>query len=101
MSSICTRAKENSSYSSPYNLKYYHMRILLLLALSAALTGHLFLVQGLWTSAFRGERSPCRRDTLSGKLDELVNAYVTANGFNGSILVARDGFVLLDKGYGW
>jgi CubicO group peptidase (beta-lactamase class C family) len=35
------------------------------------------------------------------KLEELVGTYSKQDKFNGSVLVARDGEVLLDKGYGW
>jgi CubicO group peptidase (beta-lactamase class C family) len=37
---------------------------------------------------------------LSAKVDEYVNGLVKANQFSGSILVARDGKVLVSKGYG-
>jgi CubicO group peptidase (beta-lactamase class C family) len=37
---------------------------------------------------------------LSAKLDELITAYSKQYKFNGSALVAKNGTVLLDKGYG-
>src|SRR5579872_1587355 len=36
-----------------------------------------------------------------GKLDSLVSAYATNNSFNGTVLVAQKGKILLDKGYGF
>src|ERR1700733_13978743 len=35
------------------------------------------------------------------KIDELVTAYTKKEGFNGSILVAQKGTILLQKGYGY
>src|SRR5687767_8777339 len=40
------------------------------------------------------------QDTISQKLDELMNAYCKVNKFNGSVLVSRKGSILLKKGYG-
>ena len=41
------------------------------------------------------------QDSISGKLDALMQAYQNVDKFNGSILVAKQGRVLLDKGYGY
>ncbi|MGB8190349.1 MAG: serine hydrolase [Chitinophagaceae bacterium] len=38
---------------------------------------------------------------LSAKLEEYMQARVKQNKFNGVVLVAKDGKVLLHKGYGW
>jgi CubicO group peptidase (beta-lactamase class C family) len=38
---------------------------------------------------------------ISKKLDELVAAYVKTENFNGSVLVAKKGAILLQKGYGY
>ena len=38
---------------------------------------------------------------VSSKLDTLVNAYAKLYRFNGSVLVAKNGTVLLNKGYGF
>lgn len=38
--------------------------------------------------------------TITQKLDELMDAYHNVNKFNGSVLVARKGTILLEKGYG-
>src|SRR5690348_16181092 len=35
------------------------------------------------------------------KLDQLVTAYVQQHKFNGAVLVARQGTILLNKGYGF
>ena len=40
------------------------------------------------------------QDTISKKLDELVEAYAKLDKFNGAVLVARNGKILLEKGYG-
>lgn len=37
----------------------------------------------------------------AGKLDTLVSVYAKQGKFNGSALVARNGIILLDKGYGY
>lgn len=41
------------------------------------------------------------QDTISKKLDALMDAYCKVNKFNGSVLVARKGKILLEKGYGF
>ena len=82
------------------------MRTVLLLALSSALTGSLFLTRtviGQW-NRLHGGRNVWRTredDSTSEKLDNFVSAYADAHGFNGSVLVARGRTILLDKGYGW
>ncbi|MEO6549800.1 MAG: serine hydrolase [Ferruginibacter sp.] len=38
---------------------------------------------------------------LGAKLDTLVNAYAKLHKFNGSVLVAKGGTILLNKGYGY
>jgi len=40
------------------------------------------------------------QDSTTQKLDELLTAYAKLNKFNGSVLVAKQGNVLLQKGYG-
>ena len=83
------------------------MRILLVLALSAALTGHLFFARifaehlhGSFYLRFGGSDRHLR-DSTAERLDELIRAYAEARGFNGSVLVASHDVILLDKGYGW
>src|SRR5690242_2552197 len=39
-------------------------------------------------------------DDLQAKVDERLNALVKANQFSGAVLIARDGRVLVSKGYG-
>ena len=41
------------------------------------------------------------QDSTAARLEQLMQAYATARGFNGSVLVARGGTILLQKGYGW
>src|SRR5215831_14691040 len=41
------------------------------------------------------------QDSTTAKLDELVTTYANMNGFNGSVLVAQHGNILLQKGYGF
>jgi CubicO group peptidase (beta-lactamase class C family) len=74
------------------------MRILLVLALSMALTGQLSLTR---TFAVHLKTPRHLRDTMGRKIDQLIHAYADARGFNGSVLVARGETILLDKGYGW
>src|SRR2546423_11331251 len=38
---------------------------------------------------------------ISGKLDTLINEYVSQYKFSGVVMVVRDGKVLLEKGYGF
>src|SRR5438034_9704579 len=40
------------------------------------------------------------QDSNAKKLDELVTAYAKMSRFNGSVLVAQHGNILLQKGYG-
>lgn len=40
------------------------------------------------------------QDSVAQKLDELVTAYTQTGRFNGAVLVAKDGDILLQKGYG-
>jgi CubicO group peptidase (beta-lactamase class C family) len=40
------------------------------------------------------------QESISKKLDELMEAYSKVNKFNGSVLVSRNGKILLQKGYG-
>lgn len=41
------------------------------------------------------------QDSTAQKLDELMQAYYDQGKFSGSVLVARQGKILLDKGYGY
>ena len=40
------------------------------------------------------------QDSVVTKLNELITAYAKLNRFNGTVLVAKQGTVLLQKGYG-
>ena len=82
------------------------MRVFLVLALSSALTGSIFLTRTIVVELNRhtGDRNAMRTqgdDSTSEKLEQFIQAYAAAHGFNGSVLVARGGTILLDKGYGW
>jgi len=44
---------------------------------------------------------PIAAQTTSQKLDELMSAYAQNREFNGTVLVARGGKILLEKGYGF
>jgi CubicO group peptidase (beta-lactamase class C family) len=46
------------------------------------------------------QASLCQNETTV-KLDELLSAYNRVNKFNGTVLVARSGTILLEKGYGY
>jgi CubicO group peptidase (beta-lactamase class C family) len=46
-------------------------------------------------------RASSAQDTGAARMDQIVQSYVTANQFMGTILVARDNQILLDKGYGY
>jgi CubicO group peptidase (beta-lactamase class C family) len=43
----------------------------------------------------------CAQPSLSPQLDSLLTVYTRLNKFTGSVLVAKNGIVLLDKGYGY
>jgi len=45
--------------------------------------------------------TPKESDPESVKIDRLVSAYQSRNRFNGSLLVAKDGLIILSKGYGY
>ena len=48
-----------------------------------------------------GLASRISAQTTSQKLDELMSAYAQNREFNGSVLVAQGGKILLEKGYGF
>ena len=43
----------------------------------------------------------CLAQDATSKIDTLINAYAKLNRFNGSALVAKNGTILLSKGYGY
>ncbi|AXY72505.1 DUF3471 domain-containing protein [Paraflavitalea soli] len=53
----------------------------------------------IWAIGFA--QYACTQNSTAQKLDELMQAYTNQGKFSGSVLVARHGQVLLDKGYGY
>ncbi len=51
--------------------------------------------------AFQLAASLFSQQTTSQKLDELITVYASFNKFNGTVLIARHGEILLEKGYGF
>ena len=47
-----------------------------------------------------GLRQKAANNELEAKVDSYIKAYVDIRGFSGSVLIARNGKVLLSKGYG-
>ncbi len=41
------------------------------------------------------------KEPLENKLDQLINNFVAKNAFNGCVLVAKNGDIVLEKGYGF
>lgn len=61
--------------------------------------GLIALTVYLWTGCLPHLCAAQTPDNLQ-RMDQIVQSYVTGKQFMGSVLVARDGQVLLDKGYG-
>lgn len=59
-----------------------------------------FLASLTAASDLKAAEGPSSSPTATARLDAAIEPYVTANQFMGSVLVVRDGQVLLDKGYG-
>ncbi|HEY4111413.1 serine hydrolase domain-containing protein [Puia sp.] len=55
----------------------------------------------LWCGLLCLAGSAWSQDTIPGKLDELIGRYAAYNKFNGTALIAVEGKILLEKGYGW
>lgn len=60
----------------------------------------LLVALGIGTMSF-GQDPAIAGQALTARLDTLVQAYTALNKFNGTVLVARNGAVLLNKGYGY
>ena len=62
-----------------------------------------FCVSGVTTNAQTDKRLGLRREVVKGevalKLDELLSRYA-GYGFSGTVLAAKDGQIILNKGYG-
>ena len=61
--------------------------------------GLIALTVCLWTGCLLRVGAAQTPDNLQ-RMDQIVQSYVTGKQFMGSVLVARDAQVLLDKGYG-
>ncbi|MDJ1503349.1 serine hydrolase domain-containing protein [Xanthocytophaga agilis] len=48
-----------------------------------------------------GMLCPVFSQTIPQKLDNLLNTYAQLNQFNGTVLIAKNGKILLEKGYGF
>jgi hypothetical protein len=68
-----------------------------LVSLKLVLSALAFAVSGQTSS---GQTPAVTSQDLTPKIEEYMNALVKAGWFNGSILIARDGKVLVSKGYG-
>ncbi len=60
----------------------------------------LFLLVSLQFGVSKAQQKADTGD-LSKKIDEYVNSALNLGKFNGSILVAQKGEIILEKGYGW
>jgi CubicO group peptidase (beta-lactamase class C family) len=63
----------------------------------------LALVLAVAVSSGQAERPPSSPDVVAGEVGRRVDDYLTRlvpYGFSGSVLIARDGAILLEKGYG-
>lgn len=75
-----------------------HMNFSSLNRLAAFMVCCLLFIQH--ASAQSSAVSPQSAQQVAAKIDEYMNAAVKANGFSGSILVAREGRPIISKGYG-
>jgi CubicO group peptidase (beta-lactamase class C family) len=57
---------------------------------------HLFIIILFITYTFS-----CLAQSITHSLDSLVNVYAQKKGFNGAVLVAQKGNILIEKGYGY
>ena len=60
------------------------------------------IVLAIWLASSRMALAiGCRAEDNAPRMEQVVQSYVSSKKFMGSVLVARDGTVLLDKGYGF
>jgi CubicO group peptidase (beta-lactamase class C family) len=60
------------------------------------------IVLAIWlASSWMALAVGCRAQDNAPRMDQVVQSYVSSKKFMGSVLVARGGTVLLDKGYGF
>ncbi|MEO6588739.1 MAG: serine hydrolase domain-containing protein, partial [Pyrinomonadaceae bacterium] len=64
---------------------------------------HLAVIIGLFllfTSLVSAQNSALKNEQITAKFNEYMDAAVKVDGFSGSVLVARNGKPIFDKGYG-
>lgn len=71
-----------------------------MIALTSKVSKHLFLLMLMVALAACNAISTTPTMTANQEIASRLDAYVTNAGFTGSVLVARNGIVLLSKGYG-
>ena len=87
--------REESRLDKKYNAKHYLSIIIVFLLASVS---SLILA----TEIFQETSIP--EETVRGELAQKIDLYlkrITPFGFSGALLVAKDGHVILNKGYGW
>jgi CubicO group peptidase (beta-lactamase class C family) len=60
-----------------------------------------FFLLFIFISSGLSAQQKSSNDSLAAKLDEYLNSAVQAGQFNGTALVAKNGQIILQKGYGW
>jgi CubicO group peptidase (beta-lactamase class C family) len=61
---------------------------------------HLTIIVFFTVTGLSNPRQAPAGEDIPSKIDEYVRAYVENNWFSGATLVAKDGKVLVEKGYG-
>ncbi len=56
---------------------------------------------GIFLAACLTQACPCSAQVNTARMEQVIQSYVTAKQFMGSVLVSRNGQILLDKGYGY
>src|ERR1700709_2254617 len=85
---------ENLSFSSQFNLKSYIKKFTNKYLINMKKTIVILLLCSV-------SKFTIAQDSIINKLDELMTAYANTNKFNGSVLIAQHGNILLEKGYGF
>ncbi|HEX3027752.1 MAG TPA: serine hydrolase domain-containing protein, partial [Clostridia bacterium] len=80
--------------------KYLRNGFLVLLVLLALTAGYIIIVNVVsngYTSTFKADKS----SKMAIKLDSVIRKYVKESKFSGSVLVEKNGNILLNEGYGY